>query len=1106
MSLRHFAVATFAMLAGPIFGQTYRQAHPLLPVTPPSPSSWGVNFNIYSDAVPSTSDMTAVESLGSKYVRIGFPVHSTSGTFDTSNVQGMYNIIKSGDIPICIIGPEPGVPSLESGSGINVAATDTFATNLAEAITAMYSINDLNGNPISWSPSHQGIIWEVFDEPNTPAIVNPPLSASQYVEILQVIFNTIRQKNSIQNNNVTYDEWFIGMDGSDADPSFIQQCLALGACGPIGSGDNLIQPGSMMLDGVALHPYTQWPSTQNAFLNLVEQWLVMYTPVSISKGNGWTPLVPPILCTEFGYSLYDSDSGSKFQNVDDGLDAAVLDLQQYLYQFDFANGSGTSSLTSTANTGYGFIGLVAPSIFDIQDWSGFIESGQTKNPGDFGLYNISGSNHGLSGNSLTSAGADYKSLVLTSLPSANFSKRIFLPEPTTATNQLANYAAPTKGGNYINVSPFNSTNNPQFDLANSCLVFNNVPNAPFGTAYIDWEMIDEFGIPSGPYSWQTATGIAADAEQYLPNVGGSSYTLDVKDLNYLAGGTTTMTTGPSFNPIGSGALGASAPQPGDQVLATFSDPMTQVAGSIPAIPSFIYANTPVGAITQLQNALTPAGGSSAPSWNIAPSGSTLYVQDDINSNFLWNGNPNCLDVLAPPDPSLTFIAPADNYTTGIAVGDQGSIGSYAGAFTNWFQSGTTWIPQQSVAQTILPVSGSLQTGVTTWASGPGAQDLLYLPAMNDETGTPHVLTFSLVPPTSSSSTPIVQKCVVYIVPPNAPVAPTVTVGADPTLPSTFPITYGPLGAFGVGLEFSSPKPALGGGYNLTAELVNPGSLSYTGEVELDYAGVHYIQQPVTATAQSKQDVIFSSLPSFGQAPYSAPTPPQGPNFSMYLMDKSTNNQALLGHPVCMISAAIARLQELFTSDWTEQASTLVPQGEVPTFMPSQDPDDDPWGGTTTSTDMTVTYYNGPITVAGDEYIDVISSYASSISYANYTGGNNYSTIQQGPIGFGVWIKSDGKHEILGSKLCDSAASPNYYRFTGAFINGQWNPVASVNWPANTWAYVYFPYTPNMSPGAPRPTWPLKVFAPLQLKCPTFSTSTLTTSIEIWGPTLFSPAQ
>jgi hypothetical protein len=132
---------------------------------------------------------------------------------------------------------------------------------------------------------------------------------------------------------------------------------------------------------------------------------------------------------------------------------------------------------------------------------------------------------------------------------------------------------------------------------------------------------------------------------------------------------------------------------------------------------------------------------------------------------------------------------------------------------------------------------------------------------------------------------------------------------------------------------------------------------------------------------------------------------------------------------------------------------------------------------------------------------VSSVFASSISYA----ANEY---QQAPFGFGAWIEGDGQGEILSSLLGDSNNNP--FLYAGAFIDGVWTSPAVVNW-SGTFKYVYIPFTPSMTSTSTgtatraRPSWPMTVWAPLQIICPTLAAgSTLNCSLTIWGPTLINP--
>jgi len=421
----------------------YRQTFPLLPATEPGLASIGINDNDDNNSTVDLSfgNVAAYSSIGSRYVRVGGQLHST-GVFNAGTAQSLYTALNQAQpiTPICVLAPNGNLGSLLSGSGanttVNVTETQNYAQQIALAITSEYSVTTTSGAQVYWCPSHTGVIWELFNEPyNAGVNAGAFVTAPQYCEILEILFDTIRQTATVGSTGLyTYDEWFIGIDASPALASFAQQCIAYGACGPLaGTG---IPTGSRLLDGIAVHPYTQYPSTQDSFFNLLEGWLAMYTPLSAShpKGSNAVPVLAPLIPTEYGFTtpdLQNPGDSAPVPNADTELDKAAMSLAQTFYGFELANP------TSPGNTGISGI-----TLFCSQNYPS-VPGETTGGTGNFGAYETTNGN-GLGGASLTTTGTSLQNITQTDMPGAVFSKRLFLP-PYSATNQFTGGSVPTSG-------------------------------------------------------------------------------------------------------------------------------------------------------------------------------------------------------------------------------------------------------------------------------------------------------------------------------------------------------------------------------------------------------------------------------------------------------------------------------------------------------------------------------------------------------------------------------------------------------------------------------------------------------------------------------------
>lgn len=291
-----FVFAVFA-LAVQVIAQTsssYRQQYPLPAST--SVTSWAVNVN-FKGVVPDDGTVQSIADSGARFVRLDLNwsrVEKTAGAYDFTYYDSLMAQLKAHGLRAVLI--------LDYGNKLYnsqlAPSTDDSRTAFVGFVNA--AVSRYQG---------QGVIWEIWNEPNENKFWAPAASADDYASLALVVGQAIR--------TVAPDEWIIGPGCSTFDWQFLQTCFQRGVL--------------QYLDAVSVHPYRSHdiPETAIADYEQLKAMIEQYRP----PGRGIA-----IVDSEWGYSLgwvnFDPDLQAKLvlrSKLVDMLEGARLSVS-YAWQ------------------------------------------------------------------------------------------------------------------------------------------------------------------------------------------------------------------------------------------------------------------------------------------------------------------------------------------------------------------------------------------------------------------------------------------------------------------------------------------------------------------------------------------------------------------------------------------------------------------------------------------------------------------------------------------------------------------------------------------------------------------------------------------------------
>lgn len=230
-TLKALSVAALAVaLSGLAQAQSYRETYPLTDTT--SLNGLSVNMNLHE---PSEAQLQQVVDAGFKFIRYEFTwegIERKKGVYDWSVIDPTMARAKAKGLRVMAL-LAFGNPLYTADTGApNTASSRAAFARFAAAAAARYA--------------RQGVIWEIYNEPNLPGWWRNP-NAADYAALVNATADAIR--------GVSSEEWIVGLTTEmlRADNrAYIEAVVST--------------PGVLAkLDGIGFHPYTQdGPETMGA--------------------------------------------------------------------------------------------------------------------------------------------------------------------------------------------------------------------------------------------------------------------------------------------------------------------------------------------------------------------------------------------------------------------------------------------------------------------------------------------------------------------------------------------------------------------------------------------------------------------------------------------------------------------------------------------------------------------------------------------------------------------------------------------------------------------------------------------------------------------------
>lgn len=234
----------------------YRSQYPLPGLT--VPDGWGVCANLAS---LTDEDMDSMKALGVRWVRTDLQwsrVEQKAGVYNFSKYDPVIDGLRQRGIRAMLI--------LDYGNKVyDVDAPRTREGRTAFAAFAARAVEHYR---------HEGILWEIWNEPNLSHFWRGEPSVAEYAALVKVVVPAIR--------NVSSDEWIVGPASSRFDWPFLEGCFKEGLLDDF--------------DAVTIHPYRDKsaPDTVTDDWAKLRAMLDQYSPKKTI----------PMLCSEWGYSTY----------------------------------------------------------------------------------------------------------------------------------------------------------------------------------------------------------------------------------------------------------------------------------------------------------------------------------------------------------------------------------------------------------------------------------------------------------------------------------------------------------------------------------------------------------------------------------------------------------------------------------------------------------------------------------------------------------------------------------------------------------------------------------------------------------------------------------
>jgi hypothetical protein len=236
----------------------YRQAYPL---PADSVDGWAINMDVNSRA-PDDATMERLRNTGVGFVRCDFNwqrVENQKGQYDFSSYDGLVSKMRENGIRLLFI---LGYGNTNYDNGLpptSAEARQAFA-NFARAAAQRYR--------------EQGIVWEIWNEPNHDDFWKPTASPDAYASLAIETANAMR--------TVSPDEWIIGPGMAGVDITYLERTFQRGLLDAV--------------DAVSMHPYRNGRVPES----VIDDWRNIRGLINRYKPAGKQIQV---VSSEWGYSL-----------------------------------------------------------------------------------------------------------------------------------------------------------------------------------------------------------------------------------------------------------------------------------------------------------------------------------------------------------------------------------------------------------------------------------------------------------------------------------------------------------------------------------------------------------------------------------------------------------------------------------------------------------------------------------------------------------------------------------------------------------------------------------------------------------------------------------
>lgn len=223
------------------------------------PSGWGINVGLRGAP---EADFDKLVSLGAKWVRFDLVwsrIEKFAGVYDFEEYDQIMASLKKRGIRAILI--------LDYGNKVH--DVDSPRTREGRAAFARYATEAVKRY------RGQGVLWEIWNEPNLKHFWRSEPSADEYVALVRVTADAIR--------TVSSQEWIIGPSISRFDWRYLERCFEEG----------MLQ----FLDAVSIHPYRDTRPPESS----LGEWARLREMVDRFAPPGKQL---PLICSEWGYATW----------------------------------------------------------------------------------------------------------------------------------------------------------------------------------------------------------------------------------------------------------------------------------------------------------------------------------------------------------------------------------------------------------------------------------------------------------------------------------------------------------------------------------------------------------------------------------------------------------------------------------------------------------------------------------------------------------------------------------------------------------------------------------------------------------------------------------